>query len=85
MLYNKHIPPVPSGTRCEAVNNRLCFFLSKLKLPVGVLNPIPAHPSYDLRKAASFVKPIRKGVLSASQFPNRLKDAAGEFFKPPAW
>jgi hypothetical protein len=25
------------------------------------------------------------GVLSASQFPERLKDGAGEFFKPGAW
>ena len=58
---------------------------NELKLPVGVLNPIPAHPSHALRKVATFVKPIRKGVLSTSQFPDRLKDPAGEFFKPPTW
>jgi len=58
---------------------------NELKLPVGVLNPIPAHPSHALRKVATFVKPIRKGVLSTSQFPDRLKDSAGEFFKPPTW
>lgn len=57
----------------------------ELKLPVGVLNPIPAHPSYELRKHATFVKPIRKGVLAASQFPDQLKDAIGGFHKPPAW
>jgi len=57
----------------------------ELKLPVGVLNPIPAHPSHMLRKFASFVKPVRKGVLAASQFPPRLKDAAGDFHKPPVW
>lgn len=57
----------------------------ELKLPIGVLNPIPKHPSHELQKVATFVKPIRKGVLSASQFPTRLKDAAGEFYKPPAW
>jgi len=57
----------------------------ELKLPVGVLNPISDHPSHELRKYATFVKPIRKGVLSASQFPPRLKDTAGEFYKPPAW
>ena len=32
---------------------------SELKLPVGVLNPIPARPSVELRKYATFVKPIR--------------------------
>lgn len=57
----------------------------ELKLPVGVLNPIPAHPSFELRKNATFYKPIRKGVLAASQFPTRLKDTVGEFYKPPKW
>jgi uncharacterized LabA/DUF88 family protein len=57
----------------------------ELNLPVGVLNPIPAHPSHTLRKYATFVKPIRKGVLSASQFAPRLKDSDGDFHKPPAW
>jgi hypothetical protein len=57
----------------------------ELKLPVGVLNPIPAHPSHELQRYATFVKPIRKGVLAASQFSPRLRDAAGEFYKPPMW
>lgn len=58
---------------------------NELKLPVGVLNPFILTPSYELRKYATFVKPIRKGVLSASQFPPTLKDAAGTFHKPPTW
>ena len=57
----------------------------ELKLPVGVLNPIPAHPSHELQKFASFVKPIRKGVLSVSQFPAHMKDTKGNFTKPPTW
>lgn len=57
----------------------------ELKLPVGILNPIPAHPSFELRKNATFYKPIRKGVLAASQFHPRLKDDVGEFYKPPKW
>ncbi len=57
----------------------------ELKLPVGVLNPIPDHPSHELRKYATFVKPIRKGVLSVSQFPPRMEDSVGKFYKPPAW
>jgi len=58
---------------------------NELDLPVGVLNPRPATPSHELRKFATFVKPIRQGVLAASQFPTTLKDATGTFHKPPRW
>ncbi|MCC7018016.1 MAG: NYN domain-containing protein [Rhodospirillales bacterium] len=57
----------------------------ELRLPVGVLNPIPDKPSHELRKYATFVKPIRKGVLAASQFPPTMQDAVGTFHKPPTW
>ena len=57
----------------------------ELKLPVGVLNPRPASPSHELRLHATFVKPIRKGVLAASQFPTTLTDATGIFHKPLVW
>src|SRR5690606_13701337 len=40
---------------------------NELNLTVGILNPSPDnHPSQELRKYATFVKPIRKGVLAAS-------------------
>ena len=58
---------------------------NEIKLPVGVLNPFVNTPSFDLRKHATFVKPIRTGVLSASQFPPKMKDAIGVFYKPPSW
>ncbi len=58
---------------------------NELKLPVGVLNPFINTASYDLRKHATFVKPIRSGALSASQFPATLKDSSGTFYKPPSW
>ena len=58
---------------------------NELHLPVGVLNPNPSQPSHELRKYASFVKPIRRGVLSASQFPASLRDGNGTFQKPPTW
>jgi hypothetical protein len=58
---------------------------NELKLPVGVLNPRPASPSHELRKYATFVKPIRKGVLVASQFPQTLTDKTGAFHKPSIW
>jgi hypothetical protein len=57
----------------------------ELNLPVGVLNPFPAHPSHELQKYASFMKPIRKGVLSVSQFPERMRDVNGSFRKPNKW
>jgi hypothetical protein len=38
-----------------------------------------------LLRHATFVKPIRKGVLAASQFPPRLTDEHGTFTKPAAW
>lgn len=59
---------------------------NELHLPVGILNPFPNdHPSQQLRKCATFVKPIRQGVLTASQFPDMLEDSNGKFHKPPAW
>ena len=50
----------------------------------GVFNP-HRNRSYRLAAAASFYRPIRRGPLSASQFADRLRDAVGEFTKPPAW
>lgn len=58
---------------------------NELYLPVLVLNPFVHTPSYELHKYATLVKPIRRGVLSASQFLPTLKDAAGTFHKPPIW
>lgn len=59
---------------------------NELHLPVGILNPFPNdHPSQQLRKCATFVKPIRQGVLAVSQFPPMLEDANGKFYKPPSW
>ncbi len=56
----------------------------ELKLTVGILNP-HRKPAYALKKAATFVKPIRKGVLAASQFHDKLADRKGPFHKPPTW
>jgi uncharacterized LabA/DUF88 family protein len=57
----------------------------ELKLPVGILNPSRYNQSFELQRNASFVKPIRSGVLSASQFPAQLIDATGTFSKPASW
>jgi uncharacterized LabA/DUF88 family protein len=58
---------------------------NELQLPVGVLNPFIRTPSFELRKHATFVKPIRAGVLSVSQFASELQDQSGTFHKPPGW
>jgi hypothetical protein len=51
---------------------------------VGILNPHP-NPSRTLLPHIDFIKQIRAGVLSASQFPATLMDAHGTFIKPAAW
>lgn len=53
-------------------------------LTVGVLNPHPSR-SRTLAAAADFYRPIRRGPLSAAQFPDRMRDAAGAFAKPAGW
>ncbi len=53
-------------------------------MTVGILNPHP-NRSRTLAGVADFYRPIRRGPLSASQFPDRMQDAASEFTKPPGW
>lgn len=56
----------------------------RLGKKVGILNP-QKRASFVLKAAATFFKPIREGVLKASQFANPLTDASGSFRKPPNW
>jgi uncharacterized LabA/DUF88 family protein len=56
----------------------------ELGFPVGILNP-SHRPNPLLVREATFIKPIRKGVLQASQFPTTLTDRAGTFHKPTSW
>lgn len=56
----------------------------ELNKTIGMLNP-HKHPSHELKKYVMFMKPIRKGVLGASQFPQTLQDADGTFHKPEEW
>src|SRR5664279_3402925 len=58
---------------------------NELKKAVIVLNPSLTTPSQELARFATFVKPIRQGVLAASQFPEQLQDKNGLFHKPPDW
>lgn len=52
---------------------------------VGVFNPQQKPVSRKLASVATFVRPIREGVLSASQFPEVMQDAVGDFRKPSEW
>ncbi|MGH9858384.1 MAG: NYN domain-containing protein [Candidatus Acidiferrales bacterium] len=57
---------------------------NELRKVTGILTS-KSRPSFALARYATFYKRIRSGVLAASQFPPRLKDAVGEFHKPTAW
>jgi uncharacterized LabA/DUF88 family protein len=56
----------------------------QLQLPVGLLKPGDLFAN-ELVRAATFYKPIREGVLAASQFPPQLTDEHGTITKPSAW
>ena len=58
---------------------------NELKKGVIVLNPFKDTPSQELNRVSTFVKPIRQGVLAASQFPSPIQDKNGSFYKPPHW
>jgi NYN domain len=51
---------------------------------VGALNP-HKNPSRAMLPHLDFYKPIRPGVLQASQFPDMLTDQHGQFNKPANW
>ncbi len=56
----------------------------ELGLEVGILNP-HKRASRVLRQHATFIKPIRVGVLEASQFPHQLCDNNGLIRRPKGW
>jgi uncharacterized LabA/DUF88 family protein len=60
---------------------------AELGLPMGVLTPQRdrRYQSKELRRHATFMWPIRMGVLQASQFPYSLTDSVGTFHKPVTW
>ena len=57
---------------------------TRLGKQVGVIDP-SRRTSFELRKAASWYRPLRRGPLSASLFPDTLSDAQGNFTKPADW
>ena len=57
---------------------------TKLGKQLGVIDP-SNKTSFELRKAASWYRRLRRGPLSASLFPGTLSDAQGDFTKPVGW
>jgi NYN domain len=55
-----------------------------LGLVIGLLNP-GEYPSRELAPLMNFIKPIRLGALSASQFPREITDSHGVIRKPSTW
>jgi len=53
---------------------------------VRIVLSVPKNkPSAALMRHADLIRPIRTGVLKASQFDEILTDAHGSFSKPTAW
>lgn len=58
--------------------------VNQIELPVTVISPFNRN-SIELKKVATGVKKIRKGLLGVSQFPHEMKDSIGEFYIPKKW
>jgi uncharacterized LabA/DUF88 family protein len=56
----------------------------ELGVQVGVLNP-QEYPSSVLLQEADFIRQIRAGAISLSQFPLTLTDSNGTITKPSSW
>ena len=51
---------------------------------IGVFDP-SGRRSFQLSQAATWYRPLRRGPLSASRFPDQLSDSDGVITKPSAW
>ena len=57
---------------------------TRLGKQVGVFDP-SRRRSFELHNAASWYRPLRRGPLSASLFPETLTDGQGTVTKPSTW
>ena len=63
----------------------VAFVRTRIGKEIGVIDPSPRR-SNQLSRAATWYRPLRKGPLSASLFPETLPDADGRTIrKPPGW
>ena len=56
----------------------------KLKKLIIVISPYEKI-SADLKKSSHFYRAVSPKVLEQCQFPEKMRDAKGEFFCPPKW
>ena len=56
----------------------------KMKKLVIVISPYEKI-SAELKKSSHFYKAVSPEVLKRCQFPEKMKDDKGEFFRPPKW
>ena len=57
---------------------------TRLGKQIGVFDP-SRRRSFELHAAASWYRPLRRGPLSVSLFPDTLTDAQGQITKPGGW
>jgi hypothetical protein len=65
----------------------IAIAMRELGMAVGVINPHPPRfRSLDLQSLhPTFFKQLRKSALKRAQFPPKMRDGAGKFFKPTRW
>jgi len=56
----------------------------EINLPLTIISPFEKN-NIQLKSSATDVKQIRNGLLSVSQFPEKLSDTIGEFCIPELW
>lgn len=67
------------------IADALRIVTQELGLEVILVNPSQGKATVKLSSYALFVKNVREGQLTSSQFPNSMSDAKGSFNKPPSW
>jgi uncharacterized LabA/DUF88 family protein len=53
-------------------------------LPITTISPYDKN-NIQLQTVSTDIKRIRKGLLGVSQFPEKLTDDVGDFYKPDKW
>ena len=62
----------------------LKYVKENFKKNVGIISP-RRNIHLELREASNFQKRISNNILEQCQFPEKMRDAKGEFFCPPKW
>lgn len=87
MLHDAHINAYDLAvliSNDSDLSEPLRLVTQSLNKKAAILNPHKKF-SRELAQYALFKKTIRKNVLEACQFPDKMQDAQGEFHKPSDW